>query len=257
MAVKNTSLNSIFKISKQNFENLLSKIEDLVKIDEKVYLSFDNESLFMYSFVGVNNQVHALKSHILPISEAFDESKIEKPFLLIVNDGKKFFKKISNFSFFEEDVDIKVIHNDDGYAEKILLKNNKLKIDNAGGLPTLITKSINIDKINQLLNIDKSLLNFDLKKEDYERLKKISTIDNTSDIYFINIKNNKISIGEGKWDLAICDYEFNNFNITFPKKYFNSVIYEKTDSLKVYIFETFVLLKSENANLMISTEVKI
>ena len=47
MAVKNTSLNSIFKISNKNYENLLSKIEDLVKIDEKVYLSFDNESLFM------------------------------------------------------------------------------------------------------------------------------------------------------------------------------------------------------------------
>lgn len=66
--------------------------------------------------------------------------------------------------------------------------------------------------------------------------------------------NGKVTMNEpSKWELEIDGIEHKNEQLIFNKKYLSN-INESNDYIQFIVFETFILVKEDNSNLMLSFE---
>ena len=72
----------------------------------------------------------------------------------------------------------------------------------------------------------------------------------------LNIVDNKLTIGEGSWELEMCEIQHDDLTITFPKKYFKSITFTE-EEINVYVFDTFLLVDNKNTNLLIALEMTV
>jgi hypothetical protein len=254
MATKRiTTKNFIFSISEDNIKDFCSKIDDLTKIDNEVIITVDSNNTLMYTLAG-KGKINAFKSHIMESDYLNGSEKLEDKIMFFISDGKKFYKTINHFNDFEEPIKSKIVYNEDNIGEKILIKNSKLKFEVMGAFSNIT--SINVDDVEKNMDIDKSNFHFTLKKDDFNRIKKMSQIDKENEVYNLVVKDNKVIIGEKTWTLEIDEIDSPNDMLTFPKKYFNTIKIED-DDINVYVFDHFILVMNSTTNLMISTELTV
>ena len=262
MPKKNSETLSL-KLALSGLSRLLDYFKDLTRIDDKIFLKIDKKTVLIYSMVGDHNQVHAFKSHTADFNSLFEGKYIDTPLTMIIGStnkdkkgegAKKIARNLSVFNEINENLEFKIQYNEDCYIERLTIKNKKLKIDIPGGDPNKL--DINVDDIKEYMNVDNSLFKFTLKKDDFERIKKMSTIDLVNDIIYLNIKEKQLSLSEMKWELNVDEVDYEDTSISFPKKYFNSITYN-SDTKTIYIFETFILVLDDQSNLMISIELTI
>ena len=104
-------------------------------------------------------------------------------------------------------------------------------------------------------DISNSSWKFQVLNQDFTDVKKLSAIDSEEKILTINIEKGKVVAGElTKWELTLgeTDKEINS-KIVFNKKYLSN-INQDLDIIDFYMFETFILIKDENSNLLLSFE---
>jgi hypothetical protein len=244
----------------ENFKKFIKNIKDLSTIDPTIIIVFNKSYILMYSFVGKNlNNIHSFKSIVSTPDNIFSNYKeIDSNITLIIKDGKRFLKNIINFVDYDEELKFKISFDTSDYIiNYIQIFNSKLKMKEISGDPILISKNITLDDINQLTNIDNSLLEFEISNEELKRIKKLSMIDLNNDILELRIHNNEIFIGETKWELLINKKEYKNLNVSFPKRYFNTLSSTSDDINKFYLFENYILISNNNSNLMIILEMTI
>jgi len=267
MAKRITTSNITYKITLDSLANVIDKIKDLTKLDKRVLLKFDNNDLLLYSMVGKNNGIHGFKNHILKIKDIFSSIKgeIEEDNLKYsIEDAKRFvtsiivFVKYMKSQGIEDELTFKLTYNDDNFVEKLLIQNKKSKEETMGGDPSCFTQAIDIEQINDAMDIDQSEYSFSLKKEDFDYIKSKTIIEKDNDILYLNVKDNKINIGENRWEHNICDIEgVEDTTISFPKRYFKCINYDNTNEMILYVFDTFILVKGDNTNLMIAIELTL
>jgi hypothetical protein len=150
----------------------------------------------------------------------------------------------------------KINVDDDNYVNLMSFKNGKLDLKVIGSDAIAIGKDISIEDVNFLMNIDNSLFNFDLGVVDFAQIKKLGLIENElNSVLYLTVSGKKLSIGETKWHLNICETEVEDVMLTFPKKYFNTI--NPSEVIKIYVFENFILCKYDDYNLMILMETSI
>jgi hypothetical protein len=254
-----------YKISLEQLSNIIEKIKDLTKLDNTIIMNFSNNEILLFSIIGKNlDNVHAFKSHIIPIKEAFsvNKNKLENDIRYILTDGKRFVTSISVFIKYmksqniEDDLEFKLYHNEE-FCEKLLIKNSKSKEETPGGKPNIHTHRLELDDIEDVMDTELSDYSFDLHKDDFNYIKSKTLIEKENDILYLNINNNKLSIGENRWDHNICDIEHDDVTISFPKKYFKCINYENDDIMKIYVTETLLLIIGKTTNLLITIELTI
>lgn len=250
-----TTNNFIFTIPSEKLKKFTNWIDDLTKIDDKIMLNINDDKILLYSIVGKENVI-AFKSHILNLKEYFIFKEKPDEIKFIISDAKKFFKTLNHFKEFDEDVKVKLSYNEDGYGEKILAKNSKLKLETLGGLPASFSQNISIEQINKNMDVDKSNFYFRLSKVDFEKVKKLGSIDNSNEYYSLIVKDNKVIMGEKGWTLEVDQIESENEHVAFLKKYFNTIKTEN-EEFNVYVFPNFILVLDGDTNLMISTELTV
>jgi hypothetical protein len=254
-------LDYTFKISLESLQIIIDKIKDLYKLDNKVTFKFINDKLLLYSLVGDKKHIHAFKSHILNLNQVFLNFKepITNEFQYVIEDSKRFVTSITVFIKYminqniTEPLQFKLNCNEDDFSERLLLKNSKSKEETPGGRPL---NNVNIDDIETAMNIEDSLFSFSLNKEDFDYIK-AKTVIETNDNLYLNIKSNELSLSESRWEHHVCNIEHEDYDISFPKKYFKCINYETEKVMKIYVFETFLLILGDNTNLMIVTELSI
>jgi hypothetical protein len=266
MAKKRIKTQSItYKISLEELHLLLIKIKDLTKLDNTIIMNFSNTEILLFSIVGKNlDNVHSFKSHKIPINEIFKSNKMElqNDIRYILSDGKRFATSISVFYKYmvtqkiEDDLEFKLFYNE-LFCEKLLIKNSKSKEETPGGKPNNDTHRLNVDDIDDVMDTDISDFSFDLSKEDYIYIKAKLGIEKDNDILYLNINNNKLSIGENRWDHNICEIEQDDMTISFPKKYFKCINYENEENMKIYVTDTMLLVIGDTTNLLITTELYV
>ena len=246
-----------FSMTQKQLTFFLEKVHDLLSIDDEVLLKISNENILLYSIVGEKMNVNAFKSFIFKTSEIFTfNDELLKEIRFIITNGGKFENILKNYSDYSEDISCEFYMNDDTYADNLKLKNSKLKLSVSGGDVRGMNTTIDIEKINATLNKDNIDFKFVLDKNSYAKIKKIGSIDNENDILSLSIMDNNLTIGEGNWNLKICDIEHEDLTITFPKKYFKSITFTE-DEINVYIFDTFLLVDNKNTNLLIALELSV
>jgi len=244
--------------NKEQFKKFTTYIKELSLIDHTIIMLLNNDNIIMYSFVGKDiNDIHAFKSVIIDTNDIFYKKRtIDKTIKIVIKDGKKFNKNTSLFLMEETDIKLKVSYDDnDMNANYIHLDNNKLKIKEICGDPLMLSKEITKDDIDFLTNKNNAHFNFNLNKEDFKKIKRLSTIELTNDILYIKVHNNELFIGENKWEIKICDINRDNMSISFPKKYFNSITFD--DNSDIYLFENYILVSDNNTDLMIVLETTV
>ena len=252
--LKIENLTYIIKSSK--LSDLISKMVDLTRINDEIRLTFKSDILLIYSSAGINNNIHAFKSYTFKTSELFEKANtLENDIIFVLKDAKKVSQVLRFYSKYEDNIEMKLYFNDNYICERMSFKNNKLRDDVAGN-PRNKTE-VDITQIEDAMNVEKALFSFTIKKEDFDILKAKSTLEKTNDIYYLTIKDKKLYLGENNSTILIDDIDSADNTLSFPKKYFNTLNFEKEESIKIWAFDTFVLALSETTNLLITIEITI
>lgn len=246
-----------FNMTCDQLTNLLRKIKELVAIDPRIIMKIDNSSILIFSFVGESfKNIHAFKNYVFNKEEIMNIStNIQEPFVFITKDGKKMYRILENLIDYKDNIKGEIIINDQNYVNLITFNNENLNINLIGTDSIVIGKEINIEDVNYLMNVDNSLFNFEVSEFQFSKIKKTGLVYNElNSVLYININDKKLSIGETKWKLNICDIEYEDVTLAFPKKYFNTI---NPSDIKIYVFESFILCKYSEYNLMILMETTI
>lgn len=257
----------IFTMSHEQMKKFLKKIKDLTAIDSRIMVKIDPTTVLLFSFVGDSfKNIHAFKNYIFPIDQIMTvKDDIKESYILMIKDGKRLFKMLEGFLILEQDVNCKMLVDDENYINNIFFSQirnieNKGKFEQnvIGSDPIAIGKEIGIDDINYLMDINNSDFNFIVSKSDFAQIKKTSLIYNEpKSVLYINVYNKMLSIGETLWHLDIAEVDSEDIILSFPKAYFNTI--NPTEYINIYVFnnDNFILCKYDDYNLMILLETSI
>jgi hypothetical protein len=246
------------KIKSSNFNTFLQKLHSLSQIDDVVKIKITEDKTLMYSMVSNESAVLALKSYTVKTSDIFENFNKSETFDFIITSAGKFVK---NLRFFNTELQIKLELNcktlpDD--VETLQVRsaqfiNGKLKISTVGGEQFKI-RDLNIAGLDKRLNPKLSKWSFKMSNEDFSNVKKLSSINSEDKIFNITVQNGKVSVSElAKWELEVDEISQKNEQLVFSKKYLSN-INDGKEFVYFTVFETFILIKDEDSNLMLSFE---
>jgi hypothetical protein len=253
-----------FDISQSNLSRLLNKLKDLSKINEKkiVVFKFETDSLILFSFVGKNfKNIYAFKNYVFKYDDIFDFiTEITEPVSFISKNGIHLYHTMNQFTDYKGSVSCEVSPSSmsTGFADnmKISIDKNKLETSMSAGDNMVVGKDITLDDINNLMDTTNSLFFFFLPCSEYEKIKKMSTIVvKENDIITITVENKELFFGESRWRLKVCDMDSEDYTYTFPKRYFNTI--STTSDIEIDVFDTYILTKYDDYNLMVVLETSI
>lgn len=249
-------LNLEFKTD--TFLNFVEKLQDLTGIEDTLKLKISKDNILIYSIMGNEGQVSAMKCYLLTTSDFITNFNEEGSYDFVLTSSSKFVK---NLKFFDPKKTIKLElsakplpEEDDVFQIRTInLSNGKLKISSIGAELHKL-RDLNKKFIDTKLDLKKSKWRFKLSTEDYTNIKKLSTINNEDRILNINVLNKKVYFSEiSKWELEVDEVDVSNQHIMFGKKYLSN-INPTNDQVVFNIFENFILIKDEESNLMLSFE---
>jgi hypothetical protein len=137
-------------------------------------------------------------------------------------------------------------------ARSIQVVGGKLKVNWLAG-EHFEMRDINKSILKQRLDFKNRKWHFDVSKSEFSDVKKLSSI-NSDRIININIIGGKVTLSEtAAWELEIDSIDDRNANLILNKKFLNC-INDNVDKVEFNIFETFMLVKDDISNLMLSFE---
>lgn len=252
-----------FTLNFNNLNKFIDAFKELCKLDNISLFRFNSEDILIYSLIGQNKNINAFRSYVFKTSDilTIKDKDFNLTLNFIVKDCKGFIKTINNFLDYEQDIKCKISYDqigDDYYCDKLTMQVPKqLKLNFVGGEPIEINTSITIENIKEYVNTDNSLFNFNIKKEQFDKIKRLSLLDTKNDVLYLNVKNDDkervVIMSEVRWSLNICETNYDtDLEISFPKKYFKNISVDS--DIKVNVFETFILVSDETSSLLISVE---
>lgn len=244
-----------FKFTGETFADFLTKLKDLSSIDPTVKLKIDKNHILMYTMIAKDSTVTALKSYALITSE-FIEYDNDTTLDYVILNAPKVVKSLRILSC-GEDVKLDVVYKKDNECLHVrtgLFTSGKLKISCIGGELYKI-RDVTHPILESKFDPDLAEWNFVVNKDDFINIKKLSSIYTEDKILDININEGVVVFAEpSKWELNVGtseDLEYHN--LTFLKKYLSNIDDTKED-IVFYIYDTYILIKDDISNLMLSYE---
>jgi hypothetical protein len=245
-----------FTVISEKFEDFITKLSDLTLIDDTIKLKIDNDNILMYSMLG-GNVMLAFKNYLIDKSEYLKSDDLEFTYDVIISNAKKFVKNLGFIKSSDKitiELNCKESPEDDTImnARGLQVVGGKLKVNWLAG-ERYEMKDINKTVLSQRLDIKHRKWSFKLENQDFLDVKKLSSI-NADKIISINVQNGKVILSEtSAWELEVGEIENRNANLILNKRFLNCI----NDSLKTIefsMFETFILIKDVQSNLMLSYE---
>lgn len=251
-----SKLSLIFNKSK--FVDFISKLKDLTNIDDTIKIKIDKAGILIYSTLANDVSVLALKSYYLKTEDYIDNFDSEYTFDYIITSATKIVK---NLSFFDTNVAVKldIVYKELPEDDTIMhvrsgqFSNGKLKISCIGAEYYKI-RDINSTVLEARLDRKNTKWTFEISQSDFLDVKKLASINSEDRIMLVNVLNGKVTISEtAKWEIEIDEIDFKNTTLTLLKKYLSNINADNS-VIRFDIFETFILVKDDNSNLMMSFE---
>jgi hypothetical protein len=245
-----------FTVIPEKFEDFINKLSDLTSIDDTIKLKIDNDNILMYSMLG-GNVMLAFKNYLIDKSEYLKSDELEFTYDVIIANSKKFVKNLGFIKSSDKitiEINCKESPEDDSImnTRSIQVVGGKLKVNWLAG-ERYEMKDINKTVLEQRLNLKNRKWSFKLDNQDFLDVKKLSSI-NSDKIINITVQDGSVILSEtSAWELEVGEIENRTANLIFNKRFLNCI----DDSLKTIefsMFETFILIKDENSNLMLSYE---
>jgi hypothetical protein len=244
-------------LNQSNFTDFVSKLQDLTNISDVIKLKIEKDNILAYSLLSNDVSVLALKNYLLKTSDYIDNFDSEDIFDYVIIGASKFVK---NLKFFNASNPIKLSitakhddTNDTMHIRAAQFTNGKLKIINVGGELSKI-RDIGKEALASRLNPKSAKWGFNVSKSDFSDAKKLCSINSEDRILYIDVSDGVVSLmEEGKWELQVDEISTKTARLIFNKKYLSNVN-DENDAINFQIFETFILVKDNNSNLMLSFE---
>lgn len=252
-------------ITTENLLKIINTLKDLSNIGDNVVFKFSKENLLMYSLVGEGQSINAFKSIIFDSDIFMNEIDIDDTIIFIAKSAKLLVKNLRPLLDFDNNINITLYYDSFGdkvYADRFQLKSsNKLKLNFYGDDPMSTNTKITNEHIQDLADMDNVVFSFNLAADDFSKVKKLASPDAEMNIFYMNTleRDGKyyVSLGENNWDLELDEVDIDDERtLAFPKKYFKSIIIED-GTCKVHIFDTFLMVSTDNSDLLISMEVTV
>lgn len=246
------------KLKSTNFTDFVNKLQDLSQIDDTIKIKLESDKTLIYSMISNDVSVLALKSYTINTKDYFENFTKEETVDFIITSSGKFVK---NLKFFNTEKQIKLdlvckpMPENDSllHVRSAQFSNEKLKISCIGGEQYKI-REINLNVLNTRLNPKLSKWNFKISRNDFSDVKKLSSINSEEKTLYINVNSNKVTMSEpSKWELEIDEINHKNEQLIFNKKYLSN-INDNHEIIYFTIFESFILIKDDISNLMLSFE---
>jgi hypothetical protein len=246
------------KFNRNNFTDFLTKLQDLTNIADVIKLKIDKDQILMYSMLSNDVAVLALKSYLVSTTDYIENFDQEEIFDFVITSATKFVK---NLMFFNSDSPIKMdiifkpLPDDEMtmHIRSAQISSGKLKISCIGGEEFKV-RDIGKTQLEARLNPKNCKWDFKVSQSDFADVRKLCNINKESVILNINVIDGVVTMNEtSKWELEIDTIPSRNTNIVFGKKYLSNINTENK-IIQFYVFETFILVKDNNSNLMLSFE---
>jgi len=246
-----------FKINKDNFSTFIEKLSDVSNIDDTVKLKIDNEHILIYSTLG-GNVMLAFKNYLLKREDFFTtDDELESGYDIIIANSKKFVKNLEFLKSSDKitlEVNYKESPDDENLmlARSIQMVGGKLKVNWLAG-EKYEMRDINKSILKQRLDIKNRKWYFIINKEQFNDIKKLSSINSDKIINF-TVSDGKVLVSEtAAWEFEIDEIEKRSANFIFNKRFLSCINAEK-EQIEFSMFDTFILIKDEDTNLMLSYE---
>jgi hypothetical protein len=248
-----------FNIKKEKFSEFVEKISDLTQISDVLKMKIDTTNILVYSTLGTGVML-AFKNFLLKTDEYFDIpsnlEEYESCDIIIANANKW----VKNISFLKENANLSLnvmgkLDSDTNIvnARSFELNSDKLKIKWLGAESFQI-REITKNILEQRLNLKNRKWDFYLSSDEFNNVKKLSNI-NSEKIIYVQVSDNKVKFSEvGAWELEIeSESNMKQSEVILNKRFLKS-IKEDGDGVTFNMFDTFILIKDEESNLMLSYE---
>lgn len=247
-----------FIIKNDKFEDFISKLSDLTSIDDTVKLKIDNENILIYSMLG-GNVMLAFKNFLVKTDEYLEmKEPLDFTYDVIIANCGKFVKNLE-FIKSQPKITMTLSCKESQEDENVMVTRSmqivggKLKV-NWLAAERYEMRDINKDILKQRLDIKLRKWSFVISKEDFLDVKKLSTI-NADKIISIEVNNGKVILSEkAAWELEIGEIEKKTASLIFNKRFFKCIDVSEKEEIEFNMFETFMLIKGEKSNLMLSYE---
>jgi len=258
MSVKSSN-KLTFTLNPNTFNDFVSKIDDLCRISDTIKLKIDSDSILMYSMMGSENIILAFKNYELKTEDYFNiKEDLEYTLNIIITSAKKFVKNLA-FIKQSEKITVEVTHKFDddttSDARLVQIKNGKFKLQIQTGENSEI-RDLNKTVLGQRMNLKNKKWSFITSNSDFNDVRKLSNInsDDSRRILHLNVDDNKVKLSElSLWELEVDDVDVTNKHLMFNKS-FLGCINDAGKPVEFHVFETFILIKDDISNLMISFE---
>lgn len=245
-----------FTVIAQQFEDFIHKLSDLTLIDDTIKLKIDNQHILMYSMLGGNIML-AFKSYLVNKSDYLTSVNLDITYDVIIANAKKFVKNLG-FIKSSEKITIELSCKESPEDPLIMVTRSiqvvggKLKVNWPAG-ERYEMRDINKTILAQKLDITQRNWFFKIENRDFLDVKRLSSI-NSDRIININVKAGRVILSEdAAWELEIGSIADRNANLIFNKRFLNCINDNGLD-VEISIFETFMLIKDQSSNLMLSFE---
>jgi len=247
-----------FKINSDKFVDFISKLDDLTKIEDTIKLKIDNDNILMYSMMSSGQTMLAFKNYLVNTREYLEYGDdLEYSIDIIIANAKKFVKNL-NFIKDSEKITFEISYKESPDDDTIMngrslqIVGGKLKVNWIAG-EHYEMRDINKGALSQRLNLKNRKWYFNIDKSEFSDVKKLSSI-NSERIINISVLSGKVTLSErASWELEIESIDDDRSASLMLNKKFLSCINEM-DNIEFSIFETFMLVRDDNSNLMLSFE---
>ena len=247
-----------FKINSDKFVDFISKLDDLTKIEDTIKLKIDNDNILMYSMMSSGQTMLAFKNYLVDTRDYLEYGDdLEYSVDIIIANAKKFVKNL-NFIKDSDKITFEITYKESPDDDTIMngrslqVVGGKLKVNWIAG-EHYEMRDINKGALAQRLNLKGRKWNFNIKKSEFSDIRKLSSI-NSERIINIGVLNGKVTLSErASWELEIESIDDDRSASLMLNKKFLACINEM-DNIEFSIFETFMLVKDDNSNLMLSFE---
>lgn len=247
-----------FKINSDKFVEFISKLDDLTKIEDTIKLKIDNDNILMYSMMSSGQTMLAFKNYLVNTRDYLEYGDdMEYSIDIIIANAKKFVKNL-NFIKDSEKITFEISYKESPDDETIMngrslqVVGGKLKVNWIAG-EHYEMRDINKGALAQRLNLKNRKWYFNIDKSEFSDVKKLSSI-NSERIINISVLSGKVVLSErAAWELEIGSIDDDrNASLMLNKKFLACI--NEMDNIEFSIFETFMLVKDDYSNLMLSFE---
>lgn len=235
------------KVKKVSVPHLNGLIKRMLLMDTSLYINIDKDTVWSSVYVPTKDVV---KSFSIPASEIFEfETPLTETVKISFFSGQRLANCIGHFDPHHLTIDISTFKEESEgvyYADKVTLKDQKLKIDIFCQDISMGFTSMTDDQVKRAFDTSTQIFDFMFSREDFAKVSALMSLDK-SELFKISQEPDGVHIKTEAYDIIVDDSKRSQSVI--EKTTFKSFL-EKVDkeTYAISVCENKLILSSEESN---------